>query len=434
MNKNGGYTWMQTCATVICNSKNADEQNIICVNYVLSAKEHVNLILDQIQLENGLENSIKREEPVIDSGAGSPGSDPTTDGGGAASQGSNNSRPNDTQKSPKSETPEPRTRVRSHNSSNSNSAVLSVEQPITVPNRVEEVTVPVPTTGRRGTKRKMKVDIPVDEIDVIPTVLPEPQPIHPIVEDLGVESSVKDLENAMSKHLPSPVSNNQTTDFSTDALLKQQQDKSSTIQWIGHHNHHFHQQPPTMPATALLRQLYANRESVIRATTRPATSGVFYPDSSQTGPLPTPPGSESSFDNQFLLHSHPQKPSDAFNNLVSTYGGYPTSMDYHNAMTPPSSVSPRDTTNNTNNNNKTPSIHTATSGFEYSDPLRTQYGSPETNSVPQLPLKPQPAYSAMHHEAYSAAGLDQSQYFSHHTGFHLYHKGTPSGGWYTTPS
>lgn len=275
MNKNGGYTWMQTCATVICNSKNADEQNIICVNYVLSAKEHVNLILDQIQLENGLENSIKREEPVIDSGAGSPGSDPTTDGG---APGSNSNRPNDTQKSPKSETPEPRTRVRSHNSNNSNSAVLSAEQPITVPNRVEEVTVPVPTTGRRGTKRKMKVDVVVDEIDVIPTVLPEPTlPIHPIVEEHGGESSVKDLENAMSKHLPSPVSNNQTTDFSTDALLKQQQDKSSTIQWIGHHNHHFHQQPPTMPATALLRQLYANRESVIRATTRPATSGVFYP-------------------------------------------------------------------------------------------------------------------------------------------------------------
>lgn len=79
----------------------------------------------------------------------------------------------------------------------------------------------------------------------------------------------------MSKHLPSQP----TTDFSTDALLKQQQqqqDKGSTIQWIGHHNHHFHQQTSPMPATALLRQLYANRESVIRATTRPAPSGVFY--------------------------------------------------------------------------------------------------------------------------------------------------------------
>ncbi|GBL78272.1 Protein trachealess [Araneus ventricosus] len=36
MNKSGGYTWLQTCATVICNSKNSDEQSIICVNYVIS--------------------------------------------------------------------------------------------------------------------------------------------------------------------------------------------------------------------------------------------------------------------------------------------------------------------------------------------------------------------------------------------------------------
>lgn len=35
MNKLGGYTWMQTCATVVCSSKNAEEQNIICVNYVI---------------------------------------------------------------------------------------------------------------------------------------------------------------------------------------------------------------------------------------------------------------------------------------------------------------------------------------------------------------------------------------------------------------
>lgn len=35
MNKSGGYTWLQTCATVVCNSKNAEEQNIICVNYII---------------------------------------------------------------------------------------------------------------------------------------------------------------------------------------------------------------------------------------------------------------------------------------------------------------------------------------------------------------------------------------------------------------
>lgn len=35
LNKRGGYTWMQACATLICNVKNAEEQSIICVNYVL---------------------------------------------------------------------------------------------------------------------------------------------------------------------------------------------------------------------------------------------------------------------------------------------------------------------------------------------------------------------------------------------------------------
>ena len=35
INKKGGYTWMQACATLICNTKNSDEQSIICVNYVL---------------------------------------------------------------------------------------------------------------------------------------------------------------------------------------------------------------------------------------------------------------------------------------------------------------------------------------------------------------------------------------------------------------
>ncbi|RXG70767.1 Protein trachealess [Armadillidium vulgare] len=35
LNKRGGFTWMQICATIICSSKNGEEQNIICVNYVL---------------------------------------------------------------------------------------------------------------------------------------------------------------------------------------------------------------------------------------------------------------------------------------------------------------------------------------------------------------------------------------------------------------
>ncbi|XP_055680985.1 protein trachealess isoform X8 [Lutzomyia longipalpis] len=450
MNKNGGFTWVQTCATVVCNSKNADEQNIICVNYVISNKEYANMILDCCQLENGLE-TIKREDPATDNGARSPGGDPSNDG----KPGPSANRPTDPQKSPKPETPEPRNRARSHantgagtaaapptNTTTSNVAIDKGDPALGTPS--EDTTTPLLSVPapRRGQKRKHRTE----EVESLPTdpaptntVLPIANPAdgHRHTEEHS-ESSVKNLENAMSKHLPTQS----TTDFSTDALLKQQQqqqDKGSTIQWIGHHNHHFHQQTSPMPATALLRQLYANRESVIRATTRPAPSGVFYTDAAQTGPLPTPPGSESSFDNQFLLHGHTgQKPGDAFSNLVSSYGGYPASMDYHNAMTPPSSVSPRDSNSAAN---KAPPIHPASTGFDYGEALRSQYSATDPAAAPPLPLKPQPysAAAAMHHaaaansiEAYGS--LDQSQYFPHHTGFHLYHKGAPTAGWYSTPS
>lgn len=441
MNKKGGYTWIQTCATVVCNSKNNDEQNIICVNYVVSNRENENLILDCIQMENGLENLIKHEE-VGDKGAGSPGNDPSSDGGPG------HGNPNDTLKSPKSNTPEPRSRARNHTSGstvgNTANASLTVDGGI-VSGMTDDCVMPTPTS-RKGHKRKAKQESDSLGNECEPKVLG--------MDVMGTtnhhESSVKDLENAMSKHLPSPINNNTnnnnttTTDFSADSLLKQDQDKSSTIQWIGAHHHSpYHQQSAPMPATALLRQLYANRESVIRATARQSTGGVFYPDGSSTGPLPTPPGSESSFDNQFLLHGHPQK-SDAFTNLVSTYGGYPATMDYHNAMTPPSSVSPREPSANGSNNNKSTvtSIHPASNGYEFPDPLRSQYGTGMTGneSIPPLPLKPQPySAAAMHHAANAnpidAYGtLDQSQYFPHHAGFHLYHKNTPATGWYSTPT
>lgn len=296
MNKNGGYTWLQTCATVVCSSKNADEQNIICVNYVVSNRENENLILDCIQLENGLEN-IKNEEIIADNGAGSPGNDPSNDGPSGGS-----GRPGDLQKSPKSETPEPKSRTRNL-SSGTSSVVNGVNSvALDTPNVVipdENVIISAAsaaisnTSHRKPHKRKLK-QVDVEEMNsecpskMVASTMSLSQELTvqaPRLADEHTESSVKELENAMSKHLPSPVNNNNninnnnntTTDFSTDALLKQQQEKSSTIQWIGAHHHNpFHQQTATMPATALLRQLYANRESVIRATARQSSSGVFY--------------------------------------------------------------------------------------------------------------------------------------------------------------
>lgn len=142
-------------------------------------------------------------------------------------------------------------------------------------------------------------------------------------------TSVKDLEQAMSKHLPSatltkpesPVLH-QPTDFSTDTLLKQQQQRS-TIQWIGAHHHLGHlspQQSSSLSASALLRQFHANRESVIRAnvhgiaasgTRTPSSGSTYYTgETTQNGPLPTPPGSEGSStygEHQFVLAAHNQK-------------------------------------------------------------------------------------------------------------------------------
>ena len=48
--RRGGYTWVQTCATLVCNTKNSEEQTIICVNYVLSGPQHANIIMDNSQV------------------------------------------------------------------------------------------------------------------------------------------------------------------------------------------------------------------------------------------------------------------------------------------------------------------------------------------------------------------------------------------------
>jgi len=50
MNRRGGYTWMQICATLVCNSKNSDEQSIICVNYVISGSQYSSVVMDKEQV------------------------------------------------------------------------------------------------------------------------------------------------------------------------------------------------------------------------------------------------------------------------------------------------------------------------------------------------------------------------------------------------
>jgi neuronal PAS domain-containing protein 1/3 len=333
MNKNGGYTWIQTCATVVCSAKNADEQNIICVNYVVSGKEGENYIMDQCQL------GIKREAYVF----------------------------------PKSES-----ETRTPEVTDDKSKVLPVSPDV---GKCDDESTP----NKRGRKRKVKNESKDEEIST---------KCSPTNESNLTELPVKQLENAMTKHLPKLADAN-TTDFSADSLLRQQSETEKS--------HGIHDSSSPMPATALLRQLYANRESVIRATTKP-TNFMFSENSYLTPP-------NDSYDSQYL-----RKSGESFGNFGYTY----PSMEYNSAMTPPSSVSPRDLSNQ----------KSSRGSCEYTNLTgdnRGQYTSNESNSLP-LPLKPHP-YSI--HQMDPPYSIDhQSQYFPYHSGFHLYHK---SSHVYTPP-
>jgi neuronal PAS domain-containing protein 1/3 len=147
MNKNGGYTWIQTCATVICSSKNADEQNIICVNYVISAKEYSNLVLDCCQQETV---KLESTDTIRDeSGAKSPDDDPTNDKG---PKGSNLSTRN--LASPKSETSDQNA---TKSNANLNSRTGSNVQNTNIVNETSPLTVK-DGSSTRGRKRKLKPD------------------------------------------------------------------------------------------------------------------------------------------------------------------------------------------------------------------------------------------------------------------------------------
>ena len=131
--------------------------------------------------------------------------------------------------------------------------------------------------------------------------------------------------------------NGSTTDFSTDALLSKQR---STIQWIG--------APPSSAAAAalsvpsLLRQLYASRESVIRANVHAnRTSGYF----NGTGTGGGGGGGSENLSVSATGVGSVDYPSvhDVFppTSSYSASAGF-LPAEYLPAMTPPSSVSPRD--------------------------------------------------------------------------------------------
>lgn len=266
MNKNGGYTWVQTCATVVCSPKNADEQNIICINYVASKKENANLIFDCCQYEpvpvevkeaalkeNGAKQNEKSTEGTSTAGASVSNDTTTVESEVRPRLKSTDSKPSE---EPVTEDPPPKStrgRKRKNKAKETTENTTAVEQ---ISN--------VPTPDTTKISRISPIEVRSDS-----AVSVNKQIFMWIKKQFHVKQ-VKNLENAMSKHLTT------TTDFSTDALLKQQDAKpASPVHWSGHNSHFY--QPTPVPATALLQQLYANRESVIRATTRPSPNGTMYP-------------------------------------------------------------------------------------------------------------------------------------------------------------
>lgn len=209
-----------------------------------------------------------------------------------------------------------------------------------------------------------------------------------------------------------------TTDFSTDALLSKPR---STIQWIG---------TPTSSSSAaaaaaaaalsvpsLMCQFIASRESVIRANVHAnRTSGGLFGGAGDN--LPTPPAAGSAAEYTSAVHeSHLFPPTSSY----SASAAFPA--EYSPAMTPPSSVSPRDA---------------ASALFAAETSLRYPYAlseSPYVSPAQPLPLKPQTAhvYGVRHsidhghggsgqYAAQSSLPLADGQFYPHSaSGFHLYH-------------
>ncbi|KFZ56606.1 Neuronal PAS domain-containing protein 3, partial [Podiceps cristatus] len=62
MQKNGGYIWIQSSATIAVNAKNASEKNIIWVNYLLSNPEYKDTPMDIAQLPHLPEKTSESSE------------------------------------------------------------------------------------------------------------------------------------------------------------------------------------------------------------------------------------------------------------------------------------------------------------------------------------------------------------------------------------
>ncbi|KAM5129928.1 neuronal PAS domain-containing protein 3 isoform 1-T1 [Mantella aurantiaca] len=107
MQKNGGYIWVQSCATISINAKNANERNIIWVNYILSLLEYKDIPMDIAQLPHLPEKTSESSETSdsdSDSKDNSEDNDnPKSDGKGNLSEQSEDQEPDHKQPGPHSD-------------------------------------------------------------------------------------------------------------------------------------------------------------------------------------------------------------------------------------------------------------------------------------------------------------------------------------------
>ncbi|XP_071971477.1 neuronal PAS domain-containing protein 3 isoform X3 [Engystomops pustulosus] len=107
MQKNGGYIWVQSCATIAINAKNANERNIIWVNYILSLSEYKDIPMDIAQLPHLPEKTSESSETSdsdSDSKDNSEDNDnPKSDGKGNLSEQSEDPEPDRKQPGPHSD-------------------------------------------------------------------------------------------------------------------------------------------------------------------------------------------------------------------------------------------------------------------------------------------------------------------------------------------
>lgn len=232
--------------------------------------------------------------------------------------------------------------------------------------------------------------------------------------------SVRDLEDVMNRHLPQH--NGSPSGGSPDVLMLKSFPPTAgsptqrPIQWIAGPP-----APASLPATTLLRQIYVSRESVIRSAGAHATRHGCYGDAIQ-GTLPTPPGGQGNEPpyTDLMLPSAAKlsESSPSYSSSGATY------LDNCNAITPPSSVSPRD------NFNEAAAVAAAAAMPH----MRHYVTAAEANSLSHLPLKPHQLF--VHPGNLDHPGMpygqqtlspDQHQSLYHHpSSFHLYHP--PPGG------